>query len=211
MAERYPLSWPAGWKRTVNRDRANFSRETHSYVNGVRQRVGRRELSVSEAAERVHKELRAMSVADFVVSTNLTLTTFGTPRSGQREPTDPGVAVYWEKRGKPQCMAIDQYDRVADNLAAVAASLGALRSIERHGGAQIMERAFIGFAALPASTQRPWREVLGFSSAVNPDGDMVQAAFIRLAKQRHSDHGGSDSAMAELNIARDAALREIGG
>ena len=38
-------------------------------------------------------------------------------------------------------MAIDAYTRTADNLAAVAATLEAMRAIERHGGAQILERA----------------------------------------------------------------------
>src|SRR6266404_3433093 len=123
MAERYPLSWPAGWKRTVNREQARFKRQTHSYENGQKMRTGSRELSVSEANDRVLKELRTMGTFDALISTNLMLTSFGTPRSNQREPKDPGVAVYWEQKGKPQCMAIDQYDRVADNLAAIAASL----------------------------------------------------------------------------------------
>src|ERR1700747_2982171 len=131
MAERYPLSWPAGWKRTVDREEARFHRETHVYQDGVKRRTGSRELSVSESNDRVLRELRAMGVYDSLISTNVKLTTFGTPKSGQREPEDPGVAVYWEQKGKPQCMAIDQYDRVADNLAAIAASLAALRAIER--------------------------------------------------------------------------------
>ncbi|KVD37855.1 hypothetical protein WJ41_22830 [Burkholderia ubonensis] len=63
-----------------------------------------------------------------------------------------GVAVYWETRaGARRVMAIDQYTRVADNLAAVAATLDAMRAIERHGGARILERAFTGFAALAAA------------------------------------------------------------
>jgi len=49
-------------------------------------------------------------------------------------------------------MAIDIYDTVAGNLAAVAATLDAMRAIERHGGAQILKRAFQGFKALPSST-----------------------------------------------------------
>lgn len=210
MAERYPLSWPAGWKRTERRESAKFHRETHIYQEGVKRRTGSRELSVSEANERVHKELRSMYVSDFVVSTNLTLTSFGTPRSNQREPTDPGVAVYWEKNGKPQCMAIDQYDRVADNLAAIAASLAALRAIERHGGAQIMERAFLGFAQLPQAASRPWRDVLQFHSTTKVSTAMVQEAYRELAKRRHPDsQNGSDESFHELTQARDAALREL--
>jgi hypothetical protein len=54
--------------------------------------------------------------------------------------------------GESQCMAIDIYTRIADNLAAVAATIDAMRAIERHGGAQILKRAWMGLKALPAST-----------------------------------------------------------
>jgi len=209
MAERYPLSWPAGWKRTVNREQARFSRETHVYSEGVRTRTGRRELTVSEANDRVLKELRAMYVHNVLVSTNLELTSYGTPRSNQKSPRHPGVAIYWEKNGKPQCMAIDQYDRVADNLAAIAASLGALRAIERHGGAQIMERAFLGFAQLPAETGKPWRDVLQFHPTAKPTKDQIEERYRAVAAKRHPDAGGSVESFHELTAARDSALREI--
>src|SRR6266850_3151352 len=209
MAERYPLSWPAGWKRTVNREEARFRRETHVYSDGVKQRTGARELSVSEANDRVLRELRAMGVYDSMISTNLTLTTFGTPRSNQKEPQDPGVAVYWEQKGKPQCMAIDQYDRVADNLAAIAASLGALRAIKRHGGAQIMERAFLGFAQLPAETGKPWRDVLQFHPTAKQTLGQLEERYRAVAAKRHPDAGGSVESFHELTAARDSALREI--
>ena len=66
-------------------------------------------------------------------------------------------------------MAIDAYAEVADNLAAIAATLEAMRAIERHGGAIILDRAFQGFAALPAPGQtgaRPWREVLDCDDSI---------------------------------------------
>jgi DnaJ-domain-containing protein 1 len=101
-------------------------------------------------------------------------------------------------------MAIDRYDRVADNLAAIAATLEAMRAIERHGGAEILDRAFTGFASLPASAgqgKREWWAVFGVSANAS-DAD-IEAAYRRLAKERHPDTGGSDDAMAELNQARD--------
>lgn len=150
-----------------------------------------------------------MGVVDYVVSTNLTLTSFGTPRSGQREPTDPGVTVYWESNGKSQCMAIDLYDRVADNLAAIAASLEALRAIERHGGAQIMERAFLGFAQLPAST-KPWRVILQIPDDAEVTEAYVTERFRTMAAIAHPDkQTGAHLVMAELNAARAAALAEL--
>jgi hypothetical protein len=208
MIKRYPLSWPAGWKRTEERKAARFRRGTH--------RMGRwserRELSISEATERVFQEFRTMKIEEVVISTNLVLTSFGTPRSEQKEPRDPGVAVYWYRNRKPQCMAIDLYDRVADNLAAIAASLTAMRTLERHGGIQVMERAFQGFAALPERVGRSWREVLVFPDGYNPTTEQIESSFRKLAKDVHPDkQNGSHAAMAELNAARAAALRELLG
>lgn len=204
---KYPLSWPAGWKRTANRERARFKKNTHNYKDGVKMWTGMRKLSISEANDRVMHELRSMRVPESVVSTNLVLNSFGLPRSGQKQPVDPGVAVYWEVKGKSQCIAVDQYDSVEDNLAAIAASLAALRAIERHGGAQIMERAFMGFAALPAPSV-DWREILGLTG--NPTAEVINAAFRAKAAEAHPDkQGGSHDGMATLNGARAAALQEI--
>ena len=132
-------------------------------------------------------------------------------RSDQREPDDPGAAVYWqEPTGPRKVMAIDLYNRVADNLAAIAATLEAMRAIERHGGAAILERAFTGFTALPppivAGMKRPWREVLGAHMARSS----VEAAYRGLASKYHPDREGGDAEkMAELNQARDEALKEL--
>lgn len=94
--------------------------------------------------------------------------------------------------------------RVRDNLAAIAATLEAMRAIERHGGAQILERAFTGFAALTAPGKN-WWDVL----ETRPDATraIIEANFRRLAHDRHPDRGGDHDKMSELNEARDAALR----
>jgi hypothetical protein len=39
---------------------------------------------------------------------------------------------------------------------------------------------------------------------------MVATRYRTLASRFHSDRGGSDEKMAELNVARDEALRELG-
>lgn len=202
----YPLAWPDGWPRARHRKDARFSR------HGGR-------LSIEEAVKRVRQELERLGVDvanDMIVSSNLQLNLRGLPRGNQGEPGDAGAAVYWQARGKPmRVMAIDTYNRVADNLGAVAATLEAMRAIERHGGAQILDRAFTGFAALPAPGSRPvrpWREVFGIASAGPIKAENIEAAFRRLAKARHPDvAGGSSEAMAELNRARDEALREVSG
>ena len=116
------------------------------------------------------------------------------------------MAVYWqETSGKRRVIAIDRYSRVADNLAAIAATLDAMRAISRHGGARILERAFTGFTALPApGAAREWWEVLGVDKGATPEA--IKAAYRSLASQHHPDKGGDAARMAEINEAYRKAL-----
>ena len=205
----YPLQWPAGWKRTSlsSRTRARFSKSQGSFGNGY---TSRGELTVSQATDRVLGELRRMGVHDFdlVISSNVALRLDGLPRSGQRDPEDPGVAVYWRdntQEGWPmRCMAVDRYDRVADNLAAVAATLDAMRAIERHGGAEILNRAFTGFVALPgAGDSEHWSDVLGVPATANRAD--IEAAYRRLRSQHHPDRGGDGEKFHAVQKAYEEA------
>lgn len=196
---RYPLQWPEGWKRmqSYQRKTATFSRQGKA-------------LTVFDGVQRVLDELQRLGVHqdDVVVSTNLQTRLDGLPRSNQARPGDPGVCVYWRKSPKEpmRCMAVDRYDEVQDNLAAVAATLEAMRSIERHGGAAILDRAFTGFAALPAPVggKRDWWTVLDLPS--NATDAEIRHAYVRLALIHHPDKGGDAQRMAEINRARDEAL-----
>ncbi|PPU28668.1 J domain-containing protein [Xanthomonas arboricola] len=205
-----PLYWPAGWKRTPGgqRDKARFGKASRARPGGSWEHG--RELTIAEGVERVRRELQRMGIddADLVISTNLELRLDGLPRSNQREPADPGVAVYWldcfDRTQPPKCMAIDRYDRVADNLAAVAATLDAMRAIERHGGAAILERAFAGFTALPGPDAPSWREVL---DPADPEG-----SYRRLRSQHHPDRAGGDATeFQRVQRAWDAYQQERGG
>jgi hypothetical protein len=216
MSERkaYPLSWPEGWKRAKNRVHAQFNktREPLRDQSGNRIYQGKTRLLVSDSVKRVLGELGRMGVKDddIIISTNVPLRLDGLPRSDS-EPSDPGVAVYWQKKGWPtmRTMAIDQYWRVADNLAAIAATLEAMRAIERHGGATILERAFLGFAALPEKASQPWREVLGIDQSQSPTVELVTSRFRALLKVHHPDVGGKDEDLLRITQARDAAMMEI--
>jgi hypothetical protein len=211
----YPLQWPAGWKRTDRHSRENgrFNRKERQYRgDGEPTWMKTKILSVYEASQRVLDSLQKMGISenDVVLSTNVPLRLDGRPRSDQREPDDPGVAVYWHKRGQPmRCIAIDRYNLIADNIAAVAATLEAMRAIERHGGAEILERTFTGFAALSDGSQKPWREVLGLTTQDLTIGG-VDDAFRRLAKIHHPDAGGNAEQFRELSEAREAARQELG-
>lgn len=116
---KYPLSWPEGWRRTErgDRKRAAFNRKEHSADSYPRSK----ELSIYDGVTRVTEELRRMGVVgdDLIISTNVPTRLDGMPRSDRADPTDSGAAVYWQLPGEPMlCLAIDRYDRVADNLAA---------------------------------------------------------------------------------------------
>jgi hypothetical protein len=209
----YPLSWPEGWKRTQYRTSAQFNKAREPRYNEQGQAIyqGKTRLSVADAVRRVLIELERMGIKDddIIVSTNVPLRLDGFPRSDQ-EPRDPGAAVYWQKKNQQmRCMAIDRYNRVADNLAAIAATLDAMRAIERHGGATILDRAFLGFAALPEKASQPWREVLGIEGSATLD--LVESRFRALVKVHHPDQGGEKERETFERIvqAREAARMEL--
>ncbi len=203
----YPLQWPEGWPRSRGRKAGQFGKQEHR-SNSMGSWKAKADITMADAMKRVRYELERLGVNvtdDSIVSTNLKLNLSGLPRGDQGEPSDPGVAVYFQKKNGPmRVIAIDAYYRVRDNLAAIAATLEAMRAIERHGGAQILERAFTGFTAL-AAPGKNWWDVL----EVRPDAtrDVIEANFRRLAQDRHPDRGGSHEAMATLNEARAAALK----
>jgi hypothetical protein len=210
----YPLAWPVGWKRSPVREHGRFGKKvTQRGTTWARTE----DLTVAEATQRVLDELRRMGKTrdDVVISTNLVLRLDGLPRSDQRQPDDPSVAVYWQtKDGGHKVMAIDRYHKVADNLAAVAATLEAMRAIERHGGAAILERAFTGFVALPApraaAAPRHWRDVLGVPNTVQTEQSLKEA-YRRASSAAHPDKpGGSNDAMAAVNAAYEHAKQELG-
>lgn len=194
----------------MSRTTAQFGKNRERIVDGNTYSDKRR-LVVSDAVQRVLAELERMRVPDWnvIISTNVPLRLDGFPRSDQ-EPSDPGAAVYWkQKDGQAmRCMAIDRYTRVADNLAAIAATLEAMRAIERHGGATILDRAFLGFAALPEKASQPWREVLGIT-AERPSLERIEEAFRILVQVHHPDKGGERDHFERIVQAREAARLEL--
>ena len=142
------------------------------------------------------------------MSTNVPTRQDGYPRSNaQEDRSDPGVAVYFTLGGGPKVLACDRWDRVADNIAAIAAHVGALRGQERWGVGSL-EQAFAGYAALPArATSGSWREVL----EVGPDAELnaARAAYTRLVRAAHPDHGGTVERLDAVRAAWGEAQREL--
>lgn len=208
--EAYPLAWPAGWPRTAPGKRTShkFHRtewRSSSMPGGSGHRA-KADMTINEGIDRVLRELRRLKgrISNIVISSDLELRRDGLPRSGQRMPSDPGVSVYWTKDGEAQCMAIDIYDRAEGNLAAVAASIEAMRAIERHGGATVMNRAFQGFKALPATTLPTMTSSSAADILSRRSGDLYLADTLlessgkskeafQVAKSRsHPDRNGGD-------------------
>ncbi len=196
-ASAYPLEWPEGWPRThIDSRKSNSPFQT----------------TFDRARNDLRNELKLLRAGNVVISSWLPLRNDGEPRAdvARRRIDDPGVAVYFTLRGRQMVMARDTYWSVHDNLRSICLAISHLRGLERHGGATMMERAFEGFAALPPPTgskpARPWPEVLEIPAEAPVW--MIEAAFKHKAKVCHPDAGGSDAMMAELNAARDQAMKE---
>lgn len=218
----YPLQWPAGWKRTetAKRRSGNFSKGERQYSStpGGSSWVKYKDLTIADATGRVLDELARMRIIgeNIVISSNLRVGIGGLPLSKQAMPTDSGVAVYWQDNtvdGWPRrCMAVDRYERVEHNLAAIAATLEAMRTIERHGGAEILDRAFTGFTALPAplTGQKPWRDVLGVASDERDPGRIEECYRIKRGEAHPDRKGGDHADFLAVQAAYEQAARELG-
>lgn len=181
----YPLKWPAGVPRTKFRGASRFKADAE---------VARRALL---------NEVALMGGTLAVISSNVK------PRNsysdGVSGKDDPGVAIYFQRKGKSMVFACDRWWNVKDNLHALKLTIEALRGIERWGSAEMMEQAYSGFAALPASTAgESWWSVLGVEATDSLA--VVDAAYRVKLHEVHPDRpGGSHEAMQKLNLARDQA------
>lgn len=203
LAEAFPLQWPLSKPRTpyAFRERARFGvQRTHSSHSASVSWKQKGELTVAAARSRLHPELELLKATGIVVSSNLQLRKDGLPMSGRSEPADPGVAVYCFIGKAPRVFASDKYDRVADNLAAIAAHLDALRGQLRWGVGDL-EQAFAGYKALPAmDAKRAWWVVLGFTE---PPVHLERAKlkYLELMSVHHPDAGGNANQAAETSAA----------
>jgi len=140
----YPLTWPQGWPRAKVREGSRFRAST-----------------VARAIELIQLEVDRLGADHLTISTNVKLKSSGLPFSSYSSPEDPGAAVYFVYKKRGTCLACDKFKTVSENLWSIGNTLNALRSIERWGSSDMLERAFTGFAGLPApKSKRPWRDVL---------------------------------------------------
>lgn len=190
MAEAFPLSWPEHWPRSKRRANASF------------------QSSLSSARDHLMNELRLMGAAYVVLSSNLALRQDGLPYASQRQPVDPGVAVYFQWNERQMVLACDCWNKVEDNLRAIGKTVDALRGIERWGASDMMGRAFSGFQALPPTGDAPlscW-DILGVPRGSSNED--IAAAYRHLAKTAHPDRGGTRAQWDTLKAAYDTAVME---
>lgn len=203
LREAYPLWWPERQKRTSPASRRNASFKT----------------PLGHSINELLRELKLLGALDVVISTNVPTRRDGLPYSDAREPDDPGVAVYfdrkvpaptpeepWKKAARSYVVACDVFRKVAWNVRAIGLTIEALRAIQRHGASEMLEQAFTGFAALPPKSDgRPWWEVLGVPETAGLEE--VRNVYRELARIHHPDQGGDPQRMAEINAAFETARR----
>lgn len=163
------------------------------------------------ATKEILRQLGLLGVRDWlvIISTNVPLRKDGVPYSNQRQPIDGGAAIYFKIKDRPRVLAVDKWNRVEDNLWAIAKDIEAQRGRIRWG-VGTLEQAFAGYTALPApgTTGSAWWDALG----VKHDCTFEQAktAFREKAFKAHPDQGGSHDRMAWLAGAWDQARKHFG-
>lgn len=193
MTIAFPLHWPVGMPRTKSRGSSRFK------------------TSIFGAIDNVESELRRFGndtgkrVEGLVISSNYTLTA--------RNPADGGVACYFRWDDIDCCIAIDRYQRIEENLQAIALVVEADRTKMRHGGLNIVRSSFRGYAALPppkgpgGQLAPPWRQVLGLT-----DGALLpaaEAAYRTAVKEHHPDRGGDAAKFNQMTDAIRQAREEL--
>lgn len=198
-AEAYPLQWPTGRPRTERwrRERAKFEVTFARARDNIVAEVGRLAGRYPDPA--------------IVISTNIALRRDGLPLANQRQPDDPGVAVYFIYKKRQMSFACDRWEKIEHNMQAIAKTIEALRGIARWGTGDMLEAAFTGFSALPppsstSNAPRTWRDVFG--TGVTTRAQLTEI-YRRLASAHHPDRGGDPAKMSELNQARDEALKDL--
>lgn len=186
MTEAHPLQWPEHQPRTKRRQRSQFN------------------TSFANARDTLMSELRLMGAKLPVLSTNVELRRDGLPYASQKEPDDPGIAIYFEWKGRPMAFACDRWDRVRDNVQAIRKTIEALRGLDRWGTGDMVDAAFRGFEALPPPD---WRGDLGLT--LDATLEDAESSYRKRARSAHPDTGGTVEDMSRLNVAINRAREAL--
>ncbi len=95
------MQWPSGWPQTAQRRSSHF------------------DTRFAQARDGLLEEIRRLGGTQTILSTNVELRRDGLPYANQRNPEDPGVAVYFQQDGRPRVITCDRWLKVEDNIQAV--------------------------------------------------------------------------------------------
>jgi hypothetical protein len=197
----YPLSWPVGQPRTQNHARARFG--TQGRVSSYAGYQPGRKHTISEGARELEQEIRRLGGSNLIISSNLKVKSNGLPYSGQRQPEDCGVAVYFAWKKRDLVFACDKWTSIEDNLWAIVKHIEALRGQERWGVGSL-DQAFAGYAALPDPDTKQWWEVLHVpQTAISQE---IRGAYLQLVKVHHPDAGGDPVLFDQVQKAYNLAI-----
>ena len=191
----YPLQWPP---HLLHLRHPAYSRKESRFTK--KGNNGRNEkLSIADAVKRLMHEISAwtpnghywrIDPFEVIVSSNLHLKKDGFPRSGQSEPDDPGVTVYFKLDDTAMAIPCDTFDRVADNIAAIAGYIGNKRANERWGVSDT-QAEFSGWAALEHSPCENWWDVLQVPK--DSPRNVVEKSYKKLRSAYHPDRQNGDA------------------
>jgi len=117
MKTAFPLSWPDGRPRTRGVDR----RTNYNFKQ-----------TFAASRDGCALEIRRLGGEQLIISSNVPLKTDGLPfamdwgsnRTKQGQPIgDPGVAVYFFRKGKQLCFACDRWAHIQDNMHAITLTI----------------------------------------------------------------------------------------
>lgn len=185
----HPLTWPIGKPRSPRSERSRF------------------DTAFAKARANLVEELDKLGARNAILSTNVELRLDGLPYANRPEPVDKGVAVYFSLKGRDMAFCCDRWDRVGDNIHAIALTIAALRGISRWGTGDMMAAAFTGYAALPPPASLPWRMVLGVKATATLAE--VEMAYKRMRSESHPDKGGTVERFDAVNKAWEQAQAEL--
>ena len=188
MTEAYPLYWPEGRPKTPS-----WRRQPSRFSTGF-----------GAAVNLVIAELKLLGARSAVVSTNVPLRRDGLPLASAKRVDDAGVAVYFLYKNRQTCFACDRWNKVEDNIYAIAKTINAMRGIARWGTGDMLEAAFTGFTALPAPVD--WRAALDNPRSLAE----AEATYRRKMREHHPDAGGTYAAASALNAAIEQARKGFG-
>lgn len=187
MAFRNPLEWPFGQVRTERRRKAPF----HAGETTILKELDRAVVKLQLEDVKITTARRVRVDGQISQSTD-------------QNNADPGIAIYFKRKGEDIALAFDKFSDFWGNLRAIGLYLEYMARLESYDMTEIADKAFTGFKALPASISTPlphrdWWVV--FSVDKDANAHEVKAAYRDLLKLHHPDVGGNQAELDEVRRA----------